>query len=74
MEISKVKLQEWLNEAREITLVSGEGAEGTCEPYLGSRSISAMKRRLTKERQGGDRWAFYRVDGRRLDFNKYWGD
>jgi len=74
MESSKVKLQEWLNEAREITLVSGEGMLGTSAPYLGSRSITQMKRVLTKERQGGDRWAFYRVDGRRLDFNKYWGD
>ena len=74
MEISKVKLQKWLNEAREITLVSGEGMLGTSEPYLGSRSITQMKRALTKERENGDRWAFFDVDGRRCDFIKYFGD
>ena len=74
MKTSKVKFQDWLNSAEEIILVSGEGETGICESYSGSRSIPAMKRRLTKERQGGDRWAFYRVDGRRLDFKKYFGD
>ena len=73
MEISKVKLQEWLYEAKKIILVSGEGEMGTCEPYRGSRSIRQMKRVLTKERQGGDRWAHFIVDGRWLDFVKYFG-
>ena len=68
------KLQDWINSAKNITLVSGEGMLGTCEPYSGSRSIRAMKMALTKERQGGDRWAHFSVDGRRLDFKKYWGD
>lgn len=74
MGISKVGLQNWLNSAKKIMLVSGEGTRGTSEPYLGSRSIPAMKSRLTKERQGGDRSAYFNVDGRRLDFKKYWGD
>ena len=74
MEASKINLQNWLNSAKKITLVSGEGTLGTCEPYSGSRSITQMKRVLTKEREHGDRWAHFTVDGRRLDFNKYFGD
>ena len=73
MEFSKVNLQKWLNDSKKIMLVSGEGTLGTCEPYLGSRSIPAMKRALTRERQGGDRWAHFIVDGRWLDFKKYFG-
>lgn len=74
MEFSKVNLQKWLNDSKKIMLVSGEFSWGTIESYLGSRSISAMKRVLTKQTEGGDRWAYFNVDGRRLDFKKYFGD
>lgn len=49
------------------TIYSGEGCgEGTAEKvYL---TVIGLKRRLTKERCGGDRWAFVRdFDGRKVD-------
>jgi hypothetical protein len=42
----------------EITIISGEGeGPGTVEYFHGRRTLAAIKRRLTKERCGGDRWA-----------------
>ena len=46
------------DQSRRIAIVSGEGECGTAEPYAGKRSPLAIKRRLTKECCGGDRWAY----------------
>jgi hypothetical protein len=40
-----------------LEIVSGEGAQGTCEPYNGALTVRAVLARLTRERAGGDRWA-----------------
>jgi hypothetical protein len=50
-----------LIETNEIRIVSGEGEVGTTEIYNGKRSLRAIKIRLTKERCGGDRWAYAKV-------------
>jgi hypothetical protein len=50
-----------LIETNEIRIVSGEGEVGTTEIYNGKRSLRAIKMRLTKERYGGDRWAYAKV-------------
>jgi len=42
---------------RQILIHSGEGEVGTFEVYKGKDSTKAIKTRLTKERNGGDRWA-----------------
>jgi hypothetical protein len=53
---------------RVIQIVSGEGVgEGVIETYSGARTLRALRTRLTKERRGGDRWAFVKVDGERVD-------
>ena len=41
-----------------IVIISGEGeGPGTVEIYTGKISIRTINARLTKERNGGDRWA-----------------
>ena len=56
-----------LSAAQEIEIVSGEGTgSGTCETFTGRRTVRAIKARLTRERCGGDRWAFVKVDGQRV--------
>ena len=40
-----------------LAIVSGEGAQGTDEPYAGAPTVRAVLARLTRERAGGDRWA-----------------
>lgn len=72
--ISYCALQDFLNSAKSVLLVSGEGTEGVIEYYSLSRFIPSMKKYLTKERQNGDRFAYFDVDGRRLDFIKYFCD
>lgn len=42
----------------ELVIVSGEDALGTEELYDGTRTVRAVKARLTRERAGGDRWAY----------------
>jgi hypothetical protein len=42
---------------RDILIISGEGTTGTWERYKGKKTFRAIKRRLTKERCNGDRWA-----------------
>lgn len=41
----------------QIQIISGEGENGTAEIYTGKRTMLAIKRRLTKERCKGQRWA-----------------
>jgi hypothetical protein len=65
--MSKSRLEEYIKSAEEIEIVSGEGEIGTVEDYEGKRTIRAIKARLTKERCGGDRWAFVRVNGQRIN-------
>ena len=52
----------------EIKIVSGEGTgNGHIELYTGKRTARAVLARLTRERCGGDRWAYATVDGERFD-------
>ena len=46
-----------LIDSNNIQIISGEGEVGTTDKYTGKRSLLAIKRRLTKERCHGDRWA-----------------
>lgn len=51
-----------------IEIVSGEGAgEGHIEPHTGKPTARAVLARLAKERCGGDRWAWARIDGERVE-------
>ena len=61
------KLDELIANAEEIEIVSGEGTEGTVEEYTGKLTARAIKMKLTKERCNGDRWAFVKIDGERID-------
>jgi len=40
-----------------IDIISGEGEQGHRDTYTGMRTALAIKRSLTRERCGGDRWA-----------------
>lgn len=40
----------------QVYILSGEGTEGSFEPYTSAETDHAIKTRLTKERNGG-RWA-----------------
>ena len=44
-----------------IQIISGEGTLGTRELFKGKRTARAIKCRLTRERCGGDRWAYAQV-------------
>jgi hypothetical protein len=41
----------------DLLIFSGEGDVGNWEHYHGSRTVRAIRSRLTKERAHGDRWA-----------------
>ena len=42
----------------DMLIISGEGdGPGTIERYEGKRDAAAIRRRLSRERAGGDRWA-----------------
>ena len=48
------------------TITSGEGTQGTSETV--QMTLIGLKRRLTKERCGGDRWAYATdADGYRVN-------
>lgn len=50
-----------------VEIVSGEGTgEGTIEAYKGKLTCRAIRTRLNREREGGDRWAYLKVDGDRV--------
>ena len=66
-----MKMEEYIKNAEEIEIVSGEGEIGTVEEYNGKRTERAICMRLAKEEAGGDRWAFVRIDGRRYCRNGY---
>ena len=66
-----MKMEEYIKNAEEIEIISGEGTEGTVEDYEGKRTERAICMRLAKEESGGDRWAFVRIDGRRFARNGY---
>jgi hypothetical protein len=40
-----------------IYIKSGEGERGKQELFTGRQTLTAIRRRLNKERCGGDRWA-----------------
>jgi len=47
-----------MKNAKKILILSGEGdGPGSFEPFYGRRTLRALRRRLKKERAGGDRWA-----------------
>jgi hypothetical protein len=50
-------INDLLENNNQIRIISGEGETGTVERYNGKRTIKAIKLRLAKEKQGGDRWA-----------------
>lgn len=41
----------------DILIFSGESESGTWERYYGKRDKAAIRRKLSRERCGGDRWA-----------------
>jgi len=49
-----------------IYIISGEGEQGTREVYKGKRTVRALKSRMTRERQGGDRWVRIEIEGERV--------
>ena len=69
--MSVTRLEEYIKNAEEIKIISGEGTEGTVEDYEGKRTERAICMRLAKEESGGDRWAFAKIDGRRYYRNGY---
>ena len=64
-----MKMEEYLQKANSLEIVSGEGEIGTAEEYKGKRTIKAVKARLTKERCNGDRWAYLKIDGQQMDLD-----
>jgi hypothetical protein len=55
-----------ITSADNIAIVSGEGdGEGAEEDYTGAKSLQGLRARLTRERCGGDRWAYASLDGQR---------
>ena len=66
-----MKMDEILKNAKKIEIVSGEGTQGTVEEYVSKRTSRAICMTLAKEECSGDRWAFFRIDGRRYDRNGY---
>ncbi len=51
-----------------IDIVSGEGtAPGHIETFTGRRTARAILARLTRERCGGDRWAYVQIDSERIE-------
>lgn len=60
-------------EASKIQVVSGEilhTGEGVIETFTGRRTRLALRRRLAKEQDGKERFAFALLDGLRVDFDE----
>jgi DNA-binding transcriptional regulator YiaG len=51
-------MENLIESAETILILSGEGEQGSFDKYTGKRTERALKIRLTKERCHGDRWAF----------------
>lgn len=64
-----MKIQEIIEKAKEIEIVSGEGEQGTIEQYEGKRTVKALKMRLKKEECQGDRWSYCNIDGVRYNYS-----
>lgn len=41
----------------DVRIISGEGEVGSIHAYDGTKTISAIRQRMGRERAGGDRWA-----------------
>jgi len=51
-----------------IEIVSGEGdGEGTAQLHTGVPSVRAVRAAIKREQCNGDRWAYARVDGQRIE-------
>jgi hypothetical protein len=62
-------LQQMIEQAPVIRIVSGEGDNGAIKAYRGKRTARALRAHLTRERCGGDRWA--RAEYKRTDSGLY---
>jgi len=51
------RVQTLIDAGHPIRVTSGEGEVGHVDPYTGTRTVRAIKRQLSRERAGGDRWA-----------------
>lgn len=51
------RIQQILDRATLVQIVAGEAELGTIKDYTSTRTVRALKSRLTRERCGGDRWA-----------------
>jgi hypothetical protein len=55
-----------------IEIVSGEGDDNEMiEEYTGMVSVSILRSVLDGERCEGERWAYLRIDGERIDDRPY---
>lgn len=52
--------------AKVIEIVSGEGEMGNVELYSGKRTYRALAMRIKREKCGGDRFCFAKIDGERV--------
>ncbi|MDY0013903.1 MAG: hypothetical protein RBS40_13540 [Rhodocyclaceae bacterium] len=60
--MEKISIEQIITGDEDLSIISGEGEQGTREDYDGPRTVAAIRKALKKERCGGDRWA-YITDG-----------
>lgn len=53
----EIRELESLIKTNKIWILAGEGEEGRFKLYSGTRTLRALKMRITKEKVHGDRWA-----------------
>lgn len=54
-------------EKGDMLIFSGEGTHGSWERYFGVRSKAAIRSKLSREREGGARWASCWIEDGRVD-------
>ena len=59
-------IEKAISQAAVIEIVSGEGEMGTVEIFTGKKTALAISRRIKKEKCGGQRFCYARVDGERI--------
>ena len=60
-----MNIQQAIEKARVIEIISGEGEMGNVHIFYGKRTERALKIRITKERCGG-RFCYAKIDGEKL--------